>query len=597
MARRLWAEASGLILAILVGVGCEPPPAVDFAQSDPSITLLGVLSGVDTPLTRADAGWMLDLQLSVDIDGVVFVPPSEAAGDVPGEGRFRFSVNGSRVEEPETRFFTYRSAVDQFLPGDTVRLSVDLVSNTGDNLDGAEGWTDEVTFPLVAPPESTAELRLVHASPDAGALDVYVDGSTTPLFSDLAFGEASAWQRVIAEPLRLAFRPAGSDPSASPLFTDILDPEEGQRVNAVAGGFIGGLGGGSFRVLSVVEGWGNDVPGRARVRWVHAGADLPAFAVDGAGFRAPLIVPFSAGNAAGVTLGIAGGVQLELLTDGDPGASLTSFTTPTLADGDEVLLIATGRLGALPREPEGLRLLAIGPEGPLDSIEQDPQLFVLHGSGDSGSLELCDGNAAVAANVLFGEMVPARVSPGTYDLTLFNYPAGCTGSALNGTGNRTTFEPGERYLMLLAGEQTPDPGEAGIQAAAFLDDFTLGDPDRAKVKFVHGASYTQVYVGVVADNTITAANVLTAPIQWRSASVEVSVGPGAITVGIADAEGEPPPPYTPIATFDYAAFGGERQWGIVAGDPTPDDEDDRPLQVLVVDSAPAEWTVALVDVQ
>lgn len=104
-------------------------------------------------------------------------------------------------------------------------------------------------------------------------------------------------------------------------------------------------------------------------------------------------------------------------------------------------------------------------------------------------------------------------------------------------------------------------------------------------------------MGVVTDGSIVAPNVLTPPIAWRVASAEVSVGAGALVLGIADAVGEPPPPYAPIVTFNYAAQGGERQWGIVAGDPTPDDAGDRGLQAIVVDSAPSAWTVALVDVQ
>lgn len=596
MARQLRSTGWALIGAGWLGASCAPPPAVELGEQEPAIVLTSHRSGDEVPLTRVGNDLVLDLTLAVDIDGLTFVPPSVGTEDVAGEGHFRFFINGALVDEPEERFFSYRSDVNQFAPGDALALTVSLVGNDGEDLEGVADLTDVVELRVVAPQEPTAELRFVNASPDAGPIDVYAAGSATPLFRDLSFGDASGWLAVPAEPLRIELRPAGASASSAPLLADILDMVDGARLNGVAGGFVNGAAGGSLRVLPVEEGWGNDVAGRARVRFVHAGPDLPAVTIEGVG-DAPRITPFSASDAEGETLDVAGGVRLQLVADPADDQPLSSFTTPELTEGDGVLLIATGQLASLAREPEGLRLLAIGPNGPLDPILQDPQLFVLHGSGDSGSLELCSNTVEVVANYTYGQMGPARVSPGDYDLQIFRYPAGCTGPALNGAGNASTFEAGERYLVLLTGEQTADASEASIQAASFRDTFTLGDPTTAKVRFVHGASYTQVYVGVVTDGTILAPNVLTAPIAWRAASTEVSVGAGAVLLGIADAVGEPPPPYNPLVTFDYAAQGGERQWGIVAGDPTPDDPSDRGLQAIVVDSAPSNWTVALVDVR
>lgn len=492
MARRLRSVGWLVAAAWWTGAGCAPPPAVDLPGQDPGISLLSDALGREVPLTREGADLFLDLTLAVDIDGLTFVPPSEGTVDVAGEGHFRFYVNGDLVLEPESRFFSYRSDANAFAPGDQIMVTVSLVSNDGRDLDGFAAWTDILELDLVAPQEPTAELRFVNAGPDLGPIDVYAAGSTTPLFSDLDFGDASGWLEVPAEPLRVEIRAAGSSPLSTPLLADILDLVDGVRVNGVAGGFVNGPAAGSLRVLTVEEGWGNDVAGRARVRFVHAGPDLPTVTVEGAGAESLRLTPFSASDAEGETLDVAGGVRLSLVAEPGDDQPITSFTTPELVDGDGVLLIATGRLGSLAREPEGLRLLAIGPDGPLEPILQDPQLFVLHGSGDSGSLELCSGTQEVVANYSYGQMGPARLSPGSYDLQIFRYPAGCTGTALNGAGNTTLFEAGERYLVLLTGEQTADAGEASIQAASFRDTFTLGDPSTAKVRFVHGASYTQV---------------------------------------------------------------------------------------------------------
>ena len=579
---------------------CEAPPAVTPPAAEPSIDLLYPPSGLDVPLTREGTDLYLDLLVVAGLRGVAFVPPVDGADYIDGQAHYNVTINGAGVDAPADRFFADRSDANAFTPGDEVQAAVSLASNRGEDLDGFDDWIAVAEIGVVdsttpAPVERTAEVRFVHASPDAGRLDVYAAGATEPLARGLGYGDATPWREVDAGPLRVDLRAAGADPSAEPLFTDVVVLSDDTRVSAIAAGLVAGPAEGALRVLPVVEDWGNDVPGRARVRFVHAGADLPAVAIDGAGTVE--VAPFNASAPAGETLDVDGGVRLAVREVGGDPEPFTRFTSPELAQGDDVLLIATGLRGSLAREPDGLRLLAIGTTGPLEPILQDPQLYVLHGSGDSGILELCSGTQEIAANFDYGQMKAAQVAPGSYTLKVFNYPAGCTLNALNGTGNVSTFEAGERYLVLLTGEQTPSAGEASIQAASFRDDFTLGDAANARVRFVHGASYTQVYVGVVADGEITAPNVLTPPIAWRVASSENTVGPGAITLGIADAEGTPPPPYSPIVTFGYTAVGGERQWGIVAGDPSPDDANDRFLQVLVVDSAPDPWTVALVDVE
>lgn len=94
-------------------------------------------------------------------------------------------------------------------------------------------------------------------------------------------------------------------------------------------------------------------------------------------------------------------------------------------------------------------------------------------------------------------------------MRIYSYPSGCVGQEL--AGNSTgPLAAGGRYLRLVTGESFPeDNGEAGIQVATFDDAYTLDDDDSARVRFVHGASYTQIYLGSVVDGEIAAPNVYT----------------------------------------------------------------------------------------
>jgi len=255
-------------------------------------------------------------------------------------------------------------------------------------------------------------------------------------------------------------------------------------------------------------------------------------------------------------------------------------------------------LESLAREEEGFKLVAVGSQGALGEIRQDPQVFTVHGARDAGALENCTGTGetAVAANIDYGQIQSDFVSPGEYRFEVHTYPSGCTNVLNEGGTASGPLEAGERYMLLLSGEVTPVENEPFIQVASFKEQFTLDDADVAQVRFVHGASYTQIYIGNVLDGEIAEENVFTDGIAWRAESVEVALPEGSYVLGAADANGEFAPPLSPIVTFDVNASPGARAWGIVTGDPVIDDDDDEFLQLMVVNTSVPDWEVALVDV-
>lgn len=468
------------------------------------------------------------------------------------------------------------------------------VGTTGAEASGGTSPADVSTGADSTGATASAQLRAVHAAADVGPVDIYIAGDATPVFESIAYADATEWIDLPVGLSTFEFRPAGAPAESPAVHTASVSLAEDERVTAIASAVIDPAS--PVRMLALREDWGAPLAGRARARLVHAGPDAPTFGVEGVDVDGPL-ERFEATAAEGFGLDTAGGEQVVLLEDVPVDApTVTSFTTPPVGEGDEVLLIAAGDLGSLAREPDGFSILAVGRDGALGVIRQDPQLFVLHGSRDAGRLELCTNDAELAADFGYGEIQSTRVSPGTYDVSLHNYPSGCDEPVFN-TNSTGALEPGERYLLLVTGEIAPeDAGEAGIQVATFDDAFTLDDGDGARVRFVHGASYTQIYVGAVVDNSISAENVFTQSIGWSVESGEVAVPAGDYVLGVADAEGNPAPPYAPIVTVPYTALVGARQWAIVAGDPSPDGRDDGSLQVLAVDTTTPQWGVAIVDV-
>ena len=88
---------------------------------------------------------------------------------------------------------------------------------------------------VVAAPASArhapAHLRMTHFSPDTPAVDVYVtgfDGQQRLVLAAVTFGQVSAYLDLPAGTYTLTARPAGADPSSSPMLVQTVQLDAGQ---------------------------------------------------------------------------------------------------------------------------------------------------------------------------------------------------------------------------------------------------------------------------------------------------------------------------------------------------------------------------------
>lgn len=124
----------------------------------------------------------------------------------------------------------------------------------------------------------TFALRVVHASPDAPAVDVYLDGNAA--IRDLKFGSASQFTDLTAQNYDIALRAAGSPPDSPPLFEvkSAALGVPGQSVDVVAVGLVTGSGDQSFR-LRIYAIDRSPTDGKARLQVIHVSPDAPAIDV------------------------------------------------------------------------------------------------------------------------------------------------------------------------------------------------------------------------------------------------------------------------------------------------------------------------------
>lgn len=446
-------------------------------------------------------------------------------------------------------------------------------------------------------PTTAVSLRVVHASPDAPAVDVYVEGNTQPLFTDLQFGEVSAFLDVPEGTYNVQIRGAGSAPSSAPVFeTGDLSLTDGDVITAVAAGFLTSNDPADrFRVLPLFERFDAAATGSARVRIVHASPDAPTVAIDVGNDGTPevaSIARFADTGESGVDLPAGSALQIGIWA-GNPLARVTAFTTPALPAGAELFVIAVGTLDALPREADGFGLLAVGASGAIGLIKQNPVVYALHAGPDAPAVDIFASDLELVDNISFGELTgPIQVPPAAYTLDFFGHAAGSTrpAGAPAGSFDTPALESGQRYLAIATGFLSPDAqGEQPFTLVAFRDDFEV-DPTVAKVRAIHASpDAPPVDIGTVSGNQIDQVvfDNIAFPSSQSDAGTEIPAAP--LTIGVA-----PTGQASPVATFDITAQAGLRAFAVAIGALAPD-TDEEAFRLLLVNTAAAPWTATAVN--
>ena len=420
----------------------------------------------------------------------------------------------------------------------------------------------------IEPEPGNALIRVIHGAPDAGEVDIYVEGSDEPAIAGLEYGETSAWLEVPEGEYNFLVRPAGASPLDTPVYeTGDLTLSDGAVVSALAAGLLDTMGNNGFRVIPLIGGFEEAGPGQARVRIVHAGSDAPAVDLDvgnDESYEIENLNRFTETGAAGVELPAGEALQIGVGVDGE---NVTAFTTPELEEGSHVIVIATGLLGRLPRENDGFGLLAVGDEGTIGFIRQNPTVYGLHAGPDApAEVDICTGDTRLYSHLTFGTIQGVQVPPGSYELDAYAAPSGCAG---NPATSRTTpdLEAGESYLVVATGELSQAEAEPPLQLVTLAEDFSLDAPDFATVKVLHAASAPDVDVGIVTGGLIEDGNVLAEGLKWPGESDELQVPPLTYQVGLAAAGGSLP--LHPVADFHVPVQARLPRLGHRRGRPDP----------------------------
>jgi hypothetical protein len=429
-----------------------------------------------------------------------------------------------------------------------------------------------------------AMLRVVHASPNAPAVDVYAEGVAAPLLTNFKYTETSPYLDLAAGEYNIQLRGAGAPATSEPAFeTGLLMIPDGAIITAVAAGSFGSTDPDDmFRVIPMVEDFKDPGAGNAAVRILHASPDAPAVSIDVGNDGNPEINGFDRfadTGADGVALPAGSALDVGIWA-GSPLARVTAFQTPALPEAD-IILIATGFLGELPRDEMGFGILAIGPDGTVGFIKQNPTVFVLHSSPDAPAVDLFVGGTMtkLVDNLSFSELSPVvQVPPASYTVDVKVASSG----ALAATFGTPELMAGQRYLAIATG--LVGGGQPGFTVLPLAEMFE--DTASPLLRVVHASpDAPRVDVGLWDGKAFTPVSEFS-DLGFGEASSDMGLAlpAGNLTVGVAGA-GSP----NPVATFDIAPAMGMKAFAVAAGSLGGTGESFR---LLAVETSVFPWQVA-----
>jgi hypothetical protein len=467
--------------------------------------------------------------------------------------------------------------------------SPDTTVDTTMDPDGSS--TDTETSPSTGETAgATAQVRVVHAAPGAGDVDVYVQGTAEPLVAGLVYGTATAYAEVPVGDVVIEIRAAGAPAEDPALYTsDAITVAADSLSTAVAAGVVGSKDEASaFRVLALEDAFEVPAAGTARVRILHAGADAPSVGIDVDNDGTPEIdalARFEATDAAGVELPADTAMSVGILVDGE---RFTQFSVPALPEGVTVLVAATGLIAALPRETEGLGLLPVLTDAALPIIPQDPRVYALHAfSGVTASaVDVCLDDAVLVDGltwVIDDALKSFQAAPGDYDITLQADADDCAGKSVFGPVATGALAAGEQYLATVGSNEASVP-----QLILATEEFSLDLDPQAALRCVNASDISQFGFGTVDAGNV---DISIMGISNGEVSGESELDPAAYVLGIAVDDTEP---NAALALADVDVVDGQRMWIVTAGSEASigGEEEDR-LRFRIVDTSahPAPWTV------
>lgn len=374
----------------------------------------------------------------------------------------------------------------------------------------------------IEPPAATLKVQVLHASPDAPAVNVLVDGAEVLSGVDYKVGSSQLTLDEGTYTVQVdGILPGGNAAVIGPVDLDLA----GDTIYTIV----------AVNDVAAIEPVVISQPdiavsaGSARLFVLHGSAAAPTVDVfvttPGADLAASAPVgTFSFKEAIGPAEVAAGDYQIRVTAAGDPSAVVFDSGTVTLADGDDLTIAAVPNTsgGGAP-----ISLVALNGVGSLVLLDANTptSLQVIHASPDAPAVDIVVDGGVLVPGLAFPQATGFVEVPGsTYSVSVT--VAGNPGAIAIGPVD-LDLVAGERYSIFAVGQL------AAIEPLILTD-----DPRRvatnAKVRIVHAsptAADVDIYVTAVgADINVEAPTLENIPFKANTGFLALPAGDYDVTV-------------------------------------------------------------------
>ena len=248
------------------------------------------------------------------------------------------------------------------------------------------GCSDSDSTP---PPSSTAKIRVVHASPDAGLMDIYIGtDSVTPWLEDVTYGTASTYLSRSSGTIVLVMREADADPVTDPgTASDPIDMAAGTSLTALIAGLVGAIVPEEEVRLTIYSDHFQTSP-TARARVVHAGSDAPGVDVSVGATKQVLASGLARWTESGRDGNVYDAGEIQDIVVQAAGSQVISFRAPALEAEKDYYFFLIGLISDPGAATTPFDLLIVGPGGALPLENTDSREFrLVHAVPDGGPVD------------------------------------------------------------------------------------------------------------------------------------------------------------------------------------------------------------------
>jgi hypothetical protein len=323
--------------------------------------------------------------------------------------------------------------------------------------------------------DASARVRVLHLSPDAPGVDVFVNGGAEPVVENLEFPDGTPYLEVPAGSYTFDVAATGTAADEAVLSIEDLELEAGASYTAVAFDELE-----SITALPLVDDYAGLEDGNIRIRAIHTAAgvgEVDIWNVTDPGAPSPLYEDVGFGVAGDALDVPAGAYTVGIDVDDDESPDLV-FALPALEAGTVVNLYAVaadGDVFLLAQLPDGTTA-RIDPRGPTAFLR------VMHLSPDAPAVDVFvnQGEDPVVSELEFPDGTGYLAVPaGAYDIDVA--ASGMTaGDAVLSVAD-LALAADTYYTAVAIGEL------ADIAALPLVDEYADLMPGMLRVRAVHAA--------------------------------------------------------------------------------------------------------------